>query len=73
MQKKIVNRLHLVLHACVEIFDVTVFFAFTGFIEAFIMGDGKDESTLLTNRSSEKDEKTDKSMETFEFTSLLRC
>ena len=32
-----------------------------------------DESTLLTNRSSEKDEKTDKSMETFEFTSLLRC
>ena len=25
MQKKFVNRLHLVLHACVEIFDVTFF------------------------------------------------
>ena len=28
--KSFVNRLHLVLHACVKIFDVMFFFAFTG-------------------------------------------
>ena len=31
MQKKFINRLHLVLHACVKIFDM-IFFAFTGFM-----------------------------------------
>ena len=31
-EKSFVNRLHLVLHACVEIFDV-MFFVFTGFME----------------------------------------
>ena len=33
MQKSFVNRLHLVLHAYVETFDVTVFFVFTRFME----------------------------------------
>ena len=30
MKKKFVNRLHLVLHACVEIFDVTFFLRLRG-------------------------------------------
>ena len=29
--KSFINRLHLVLHACVKIFDVIFFFAFTEF------------------------------------------
>ena len=32
-EKSFINRLHLVLHACVETFDVMFFFAFTGFME----------------------------------------